>query len=50
MQKITTRTSGDLSPGYFPEINRTAVKGINPMQKFIALDIVAENAKISGRT
>ena len=50
MQKITTSTSGDLSPGYLPDIKSTAVKGIKPIQKLIALEIVAENAKISGRT
>ena len=50
MQKITTSTSGDLSPGYLPEMIRTAVNGIKPMPKLIALEIVAETAKISGRT
>jgi hypothetical protein len=50
MKKITINARGNILVGDWFDRNKTKVSGINPIIKFIELDIVAESAKISGRT
>ena len=50
MQSMKMARSGVLIPGCLPKINKTTVNGIKPNKKLIADEMVALNAKISGRT
>jgi hypothetical protein len=50
IQPTTISTSGNFQVGVCPLINSTAVRGISPIKKLIALEIVDESAKISGLT
>jgi hypothetical protein len=50
MHPTTTKTSGNFQVGVCPLMRRTAVNGIRPIKKLIALEIVEESANISGRT
>jgi hypothetical protein len=49
-QPITISTNGNFQVGVCPLISSTTVRGISPMKKLIALEIVDERAKISGMT
>jgi hypothetical protein len=49
IQKITRNTIGKCNVGVFRYIASTIVSGTKPIRKFMALDIEADAAKISGR-
>jgi hypothetical protein len=50
MHPTTIKTSGNFHVGVCPLMKSTAVRGISPMKKLIALEIVDERANISGLT